>query len=106
METLNSDWLDLLAELQDCSESGAGVVSVKAGSVGGSLPQHALLHQQHSSWPAGLENAVVAAAAAVEGLAGGLFCCGWYEKVQTATCEFAGEGLVMNSSEKEGPGFV
>lgn len=105
METLNSDWLDLLAELQDCSESGAGVASVKTGSVGGSLPRQALLHQLNSSWPAGLENAVVVAAA-VEGLAGGPFCCGWYEKVQTAACEFAGEGLVMNSSEKEGPGFV
>lgn len=106
METLNSDWLDLLVELQDCSESGAGVASVKTGSAGGSLPRQALLYQLNSSWPAGLENAVVVAAVAVEGLAGGPFCRGWYEKGQTAACEFAGEGLVMNSSEREGPGFV
>lgn len=77
------------------------------GSVSGIPPQQALLLQLNPSWPADSKDAAVAAAAvAVEGLAGGPSWCGWYEKVQTAACEFAGEGLVVNPSERGAPGFA
>lgn len=115
METLSFDWLGfvLLVGLQGCSGylslgSGAGVVIVRTGSVGGIPPQQALLHQLNPSWPAGSKDAAVVAAAAVavEGLAAAPSWCGWYEKGQTAACEFAAEGLEMNPSERGGPGLV
>lgn len=110
-ETPSSDWLwfDLLAGLQGYSGylypgSGAGVATVRTGSVGGIPPQQALLLRLNPSWPADSKDAAVAVA--VEGLAGGPSWCGWYGKVQTAACEFAGEGLAANPSERGAPGFV
>lgn len=99
---------DLLADLQGCSgylypEFGAGVATVRTGSVGGIPPRLALLLQLNPSWPAGSKDAAVAAAVAVMELAGCPTWCGWYGKGQTAACEFDGEGLVANPSERGGP---
>lgn len=75
VEILSSDLhgFDLLADLQDCSGYlypgfGAGVATVRTGSVGGIPPQQALLLRPNPSWPAGSKDA--AAAVAVKGLVG------------------------------------
>lgn len=70
--------------------------------MGGIPPRQAQLLWLNPSWPAGSKDAAVA----VEGLAEGPSWCEWYGKGQTPACEFAGEGLAVNPSERGGPGFV
>lgn len=113
MGTLSSDCLGfgLGTGLQGCSEypcpgSEAEVATVKTGSVGVILHPQALLLQLNPSWPAGSMDAAVVAAVAAEGLVGDPSWCEWYEKEQMAAYEFVGGDLVMNPSERGGPGFV
>lgn len=82
------------------SGSGAGVATVRTGSVDGFQLLLALLFQMKPSWSAGSKDA------AVKEPAGHPSLCKSYEKGQIAECEFAGEGLAVNLSGKAGPAGV